>query len=217
MTDFEQNKYAVFLSSLIVVLLGGIFFPLVIQPDVNLVFVILNMLSGLYLVHNKSRWVKLFFIILLILTTGRLVIQLLGQSFFLERLGEVILVIYFIAIAIVIFRDLIVEKNFTMESVYSVFSGFILISFAFGFILMFQNNIVPDSLNGIDNAALVSEYVYFSFITLLTIGYGDITPSTDVTKQLVVFTSLVGNFYTVFVTAIIVGKLSQSKKKHETA
>ncbi len=53
---------------------------------------------------------------------------------------------------------------------------------------------------------------YFSFITLLTIGYGDITPVTLIAKRAVMMMGLVGHFYTVFVTSIIIGKYLSIKK-----
>ena len=47
---------------------------------------------------------------------------------------------------------------------------------------------------------------YFSFITTLTIGYGDITPVTNEAKQLTALFGLIGNFYSVFVMGIVIGK-----------
>jgi voltage-gated potassium channel Kch len=71
---------------------------------------------------------------------------------------------------------------------------------------MFQNNIMPGSLNGIEKEALVSEYVYFSFITLLTIGYGEIVPVSDLAQKAAILVALIGQFYIVILTAIVVGK-----------
>lgn len=47
---------------------------------------------------------------------------------------------------------------------------------------------------------------YFSFTTLLTIGYGDILPVSLVAKRAVMLVGLAGHFYTVFTTSIIIGK-----------
>ena len=47
---------------------------------------------------------------------------------------------------------------------------------------------------------------YFSFTTLLTIGFGDIAPLSLIAKRAVMFIGLLGHFYTVFVTGIIIGK-----------
>jgi hypothetical protein len=57
-----------------------------------------------------------------------------------------------------------------------------------------------------------SSFFYFSFITLLTIGYGDITPTTEVSQKLVILFGLIGHFNSIFVIAIIVGKLLKSQE-----
>jgi len=48
-----------------------------------------------------------------------------------------------------------------------------------------------------------AEMVYFSFITLIAIGYGDITPVSDFGQMLTVFEGIVGQFY----LAILVSRL----------
>ena len=61
---------------------------------------------------------------------------------------------------------------------------------------------------------IVDTLLYYSYITLLTIGYGEITPITSVAKKAAVLAGLAGQFYIVIITAIIVGKfISQSSKK----
>ena len=47
---------------------------------------------------------------------------------------------------------------------------------------------------------------YFSFVTLLTVGYGDIVPLTNVARKATVLLGLLGHFYDLFVVSVIVGK-----------
>ncbi|NOX64262.1 MAG: two pore domain potassium channel family protein [Chlorobi bacterium] len=57
------------------------------------------------------------------------------------------------------------------------------------------------------------DYVYFSFITLTTLGYGDITPIIPVAKSLTIALSLTGQLYLTILVAMLVGKyLSQTNK-----
>jgi hypothetical protein len=55
-----------------------------------------------------------------------------------------------------------------------------------------------------------SDALYFSFITGLTIGYGDISPETGVGRILAVLTGLVGILITGLVVAIAVYALRQT-------
>lgn len=209
----ERRRHGFFLGSLLFLLIGNVFFSQSAQRLATLLLLTQNVLFGLFIIKRKSRFIKLLFYVFLSLAIAYLLGVVFGNVHQIDRAGQILFIIYFMAISTVAFHDLYHEKNFSMETVYAVFSGFILLSFAFGFILLFLNNIIPNSLQGIENEALISEYHYFSFITLMTIGYGDITPHTEVAKKIVVFASLLGHFYTVFITAIIIGKLSM-KQSH---
>lgn len=51
------------------------------------------------------------------------------------------------------------------------------------------------------DATTISKSVYFSFVTMTTIGYGDITPNSDLTRLLVTCHTIVG----VFMLATVIG------------
>lgn len=212
-TYIKRHKQAVFLGSLLILLIGDLFFLGDYQRIASFIFLIINMLISLFFLEGKPRWVRGLIYAFVALASIRLIAFLSQNSAFFERSGEFLFLSYFITVSLILFSDLYKEKNLNTDSVYAVFSGFILMSMAFGFILTFINNLHPGSINGIGSDAPTSDYIYFGFITLMTIGYGDITPATELTKKVVVFGSLVGHFYTVFVTAIIIGKLFNNREK----
>jgi len=49
------------------------------------------------------------------------------------------------------------------------------------------------------------DFVYFSFVTLTTLGFGDIVPSLPITRFLVYFQAIVGQFYLAILVASLVG------------
>jgi voltage-gated potassium channel Kch len=52
---------------------------------------------------------------------------------------------------------------------------------------------------------------YFSLVTLATVGYGDITPATELARSLAVVEAIVGQFYIAVLIADLIGKkLSQA-------
>lgn len=55
------------------------------------------------------------------------------------------------------------------------------------------------------------DFVYFSFITLSTVGYGDLTARGDLGRMLAVSETLLGQLYLVAVVATLVGNLGQSR------
>lgn len=51
-----------------------------------------------------------------------------------------------------------------------------------------------------------TDFVYFSFVTMTTVGYGDITPISPLARNLAVFLSFSGQLYLTMIVALLVGK-----------
>lgn len=60
-----------------------------------------------------------------------------------------------------------------------------------------------------------ADYVYFSFVTLTTLGFGDITPVADIVKRLVVIEALVGQVFLVVLVARLVALWARPSKERD--
>jgi hypothetical protein len=60
-------------------------------------------------------------------------------------------------------------------------------------------------------AATTSNCLYFSFTTLTTVGYGDLTARTGLGHTLAVSEALVGQIYLVTVVALLVANLGRAR------
>jgi hypothetical protein len=60
-------------------------------------------------------------------------------------------------------------------------------------------------LNGTSDPPSPSDLLYFSVITLATVGFGDITPASEVARAVTVVEALIGQLYLVSVVAGVVG------------
>jgi hypothetical protein len=56
-------------------------------------------------------------------------------------------------------------------------------------------------------SATVADYLYFSFVTLTTVGYGDLTAAGGLGRALAVLEALIGQLYLVTVIALLVSNL----------
>lgn len=62
----------------------------------------------------------------------------------------------------------------------------------------------------------VSEWLYYSFITVTTVGYGDIVPTTRVTRMLSVSEALTGQLYlTVLIARLVASQVSDSPRSSQ--
>ena len=85
---------------------------------------------------------------------------------------------------------------------------------AFRHLYMVGATITPDSFQGdaglaadlADSSHARYRLTYFSFVTLTTVGYGDITPATGMMRGLAMVEAIVGQFYIAVLIADLVGK-----------
>ena len=57
------------------------------------------------------------------------------------------------------------------------------------------------------------DYVYFSFVTLTTVGYGDLTARQDVGRMCSILEALFGQLYLVSVVALLVANMGRSRRR----
>ena len=63
----------------------------------------------------------------------------------------------------------------------------------------------PDAFRGLRSGA-PSEFLYLSFVTLATLGYGDITPVHPVARMLAYLEAVIGQLYVAFLVAMLVAR-----------
>jgi hypothetical protein len=99
----------------------------------------------------------------------------------------------------------------TLHTMFGVLCIYLLIgmlfSYAYGLVGDAQSE--PFFASGI--SADISDYLYFSFATMTTVGYGDLAAGTDLGRSLAITEALIGQIYLVTVVAVIVGSLSQRR------
>jgi voltage-gated potassium channel len=134
-----------------------------------------------------------------------------------------------------ILYDVILRARVTMETLRGVICAYFMIAFAFAYMYYLVEFIVPGTIHftgrviSIHNFPhFLSEMFYFSFVTLLTIGYGDITAALNVGQTIAVVEGIIGQFYIAILVARLVSVYSfysdkkllktieqDIKKKHE--
>jgi Ion channel len=68
-------------------------------------------------------------------------------------------------------------------------------------------------LNGVPTLVDGATYLYFSVITLATVGYGDVTPACDAARAVAMSEALVGQLYLVAVVGTVVGNVTTISRR----
>jgi ion channel len=111
------------------------------------------------------------------------------------------------AIVVGLVRDLRETGSVRVQSLFGVLSLYMLIGMAFGFVYGAIDYYGGDPFFAAGQSATVSNCLYYSFITLSTVGYGDFVARTDLGHTLAVFEALIGQIYLVTVVSLIVTNL----------
>ena len=104
------------------------------------------------------------------------------------------------------------EGQVTMQTMFGVLCLYLLIGLMFGvgFAVIEElgnENFFAQGAPGRD------DFLYYSFSTLTTTGYGDLTAGTDLGRSLSITEALIGQIYLVTVVAVIVGNLRPAPRR----
>lgn len=95
------------------------------------------------------------------------------------------------------------------EQFYAALSAYLLLGICGGVIFATLSAHAPGSMLVGGQAARsglgIGDAIYFSFVTLATLGYGDITPASRVMRGLAVLEAIVGQLYLALLVARLVG------------
>jgi hypothetical protein len=92
---------------------------------------------------------------------------------------------------------------------------FLLLGVIWALAYSFLELLIPASFSGIEPGAAEgweSDWIYFSFVTLTTLGYGDITPVSATARSLVYMQAIAGQFYIAVLVAGLVGAYISEKQ-----
>ncbi len=146
-----------------------------------------------------SIWTKYFVQNKALVVVG----SLCGAAFFLFAIIQMLLFIYS-------------HKEVTRDLIVGAAVVYLFMALMWTFIFVVVETLHPGSFNlpeGQDIEA-TRQFVYYSFVTLTTLGYGDITPITSMARSLCILEAVIGQLYLVVQVAWLVGvHVSQSMLK----
>ncbi|MHC4166479.1 MAG: potassium channel family protein [Planctomycetota bacterium] len=175
------------------------------------IFVTLILASGLY---AASRSKRLFYIGLLIVSPAVVArwLSYFVELPFLDLVGKIFGAIFFTFLVVLVLNYLIREKEITADIIAGAICGYLLIGLMWANFFSILEILQPGSFDIPENASAESSYfTYYSYVTLTTVGFGDITPITDRARSLSVLEAIVGPIYLAILVARLVGmSISQS-------
>jgi hypothetical protein len=176
-------------------------------------------LSGLFAVRHDRSFQATVIGVLAICLPLRLAAQLVGDQYpVLIVLSHIAAGSYFAILGTVVLVRVIAHPRVTSQTVIGAVCGYLLIGFVFtfGYLIVVFFDSAAIAVNGQPLGAErvtnigehMGELLYFSFVSLTTVGYGDIVPASPVARMLAVVEVLAGQLYLAAFVARLVGAMS---------
>ena len=103
------------------------------------------------------------------------------------------------------------EGVVSIHTMFGVLCIYLLVGMLFGFAYGAIGEISSDSFFAQQTTADTSDYLYFSYTTLTTTGFGDLTAATNLGRSFAIIEELIGQIYLVTLVALIVGNLGRRR------
>lgn len=138
----------------------------------------------------------------------------------LRTTSRIVIFLFFIRIVIGLIIQIAKTERVTARVIIDSISGYLLLGLVFSIIIMIVMIAFPEAFTfpKLDPAHAgagyyLSDYMYYSFVTFTTLGYGDIVPTAPYAKSLAILAVVCGQIYLTVIIAMLVGKfLSQYRK-----
>ncbi len=134
----------------------------------------------------------------------------------LNIISKAIAILFFCLVVfsfiMMISRSRQVNAKVILESI----NGYLLMGIMFALLVALVMFINPASFHFPDPTTGFGDYIYFTLVSMTTLGYGDIVPISPTAKSLASFISVSGQLYIAIIIAMLVGKFASKSNQTES-
>lgn len=134
----------------------------------------------------------------------------------LPMVGLLLMLIFYCGMTYAAARQALFSGGIDHNTIVGTVAVFLLLGLIWALMYLITLEFWPNGFNGIDYQNWhdnLGAAIYFSFITMTSTGYGDITPALPVTRTLAYMQAITGTFYMAVVVASLVGAFSRAQSK----
>ncbi len=208
--NLEFKGYKVLLYALLITLLA---FPILegftyigIVVGFLLIGVLLAAVRAVAKLRDQVLFSSLFGIVSVVGYFG----DLFGFSPWFKAMGMIGFGLFFMTVGIIIVTNIMLKiRHVTDELIYASINVYLLVGLSFAFIHALVEFMQPGSIVGLDALSMgdasILPFVYYSFVTMTTLGYGDLSPVTGPAATLAYVQAIFGQLYIAIMIARLMG------------
>ena len=214
-----KYRFEAFLISFCLLVFGSLFFPhQIFESILEPLFLILNISAGFAIIYQLNEFRILYTSLFIITLAFKLFDWFFGVEHYtyLSVLHFALLSIFYLVVTWAIIREVWHTQEVTRNVIFGVMGGFTALGLISFFMLLSIESAEPGSFSGLDTSNETNQaqsLLYMAYITLMSIGYGDIVPTTHIAQKATILVGLLGQFYLVIITGVVVGKYINQQNK----
>jgi hypothetical protein len=206
----EKNNLIYLAVGLVLLLFVGAVmehFPGNTGPRIVQAATVATLLSAAWSMRGvQSRlWINIAFVlVVLLLVVAGMLLDHAGFSY----AHLFMLLCFFTWVTWLVARQVLFTGAIDTNKIVGAICIYMLLGLIWAMLYLFIAEVVPGSFNGVSHAPWLDNFataVYFSFVTITTLGYGDISPVTPLARFLVFMEAIVGVFYMAILVASLIG------------
>jgi hypothetical protein len=208
-----HSQVTLIVSILLLILFSPFYWDSPFANYFNFLFLSLILLSSILTLKKSGFKFKRvqsigYLIIALTLLTAIL------HNDYLELVNRIVFVLFYILAAINLLVGIVKSKEVDSELIFSAVAVYLLLGFC-GALLVGVVHFFNQASFSFQStySSQFHQYLYFSFITFTTTGYGDILPISPMARTLAIFLAVFGQIYLTVIIGLLIGKYLSGNKK----
>lgn len=170
-------------------------------------------ISGLFAADFSRAAFRILFSIGLLVIVVTVLNLLFPDIQYLNPLTFIFNTLFFIVVTIALVAHVTNAREVHKSTLLSAINSYLLIGLTLSILFLILDLFVPGSFTQVDAVeGGLSAFIYYGFVTLTTLGYGDITPDTSMARSLASLTALFGQLYLVIIMALLIGKFLSARR-----
>jgi voltage-gated potassium channel Kch len=125
-----------------------------------------------------------------------------------------LLLVFFVTAALLVGRKVLLTGRVDLNIITGSIALYLILGFIWAILYTFLIQLDTEAIRGLEPENWInalSTMTYFSFVTLTTLGYGDMSPVTPIAQVLVILEAVTGMFYFAIVVASLIGAARNQK------
>jgi len=176
------------------------------------IVLVLIVVSGLFAAELNRRIFRILSSLGLVVVLVTVSVIFFDGSKILTIISFFLNTLFFIIVSVALVSHVSSAKKVDASTLLCAINSYLLIGITATLLFVILDTFAPASFAQMEaDKEDISSFIYFGFVTLTTLGYGDISPATPLARSLTTFTVLTGQLYLVIIMAFIIGKFLNTK------